>query len=73
MEMPANLFPPELFAHEIGEAFSEALKSSAGDVSLTLAIHDKTWIEQQGMGGVLGVARGSARPPYFVEINFMVS
>ncbi|KAL5103068.1 Cytosol aminopeptidase [Taenia crassiceps] len=71
MEMPANLFPPEIFAHEIEEAFSETLKSSAGDASLAVEIHDKTWIEQQGMGGVLGVARGSARPPYFVEINFM--
>lgn len=73
MEMPANLCPPEVFAHEIEEAFSETLKSLASDASLTLEIHDKTWIEQQGMGGVLGVAMGSARPPYFVEINFTVS
>ncbi|KAL5962195.1 Cytosol aminopeptidase [Taenia solium] len=73
MEMPANLCPPEVFAHEIEEAFSETLKSLSSDASLTLEIHDKTWIVQQGMGGVLGVAMGSARPPYFVEINFTIA
>nr|ANK58179.1 leucine aminopeptidase [Echinococcus granulosus] len=71
MEMPANLFPPEVFAHEIEEALSEALKSAAGDASLTVEVHDKMWIEQQDVGGVLGVARGSTRPPCFVEINFV--
>ncbi|VDM31165.1 unnamed protein product [Hydatigera taeniaeformis] len=71
MEMPANLFPPEVFAHKIEESLSDALKSSAGKATLTLEVHDKAWIEQQSMGGVLGVAKGSARLPYFVEINFM--
>lgn len=73
MEMPANLFYPETFAHEIEEALGEAMKSSAGDASLNIEVHDKSWIEQQGMGGVLGVAKGSAQSPYFVEINYLVS
>ncbi|KAM7533473.1 hypothetical protein Aperf_G00000122990 [Anoplocephala perfoliata] len=71
MEMPANLFGPETFAHAIEEALGEAMKSSAGDASLNIEVHDKSWIEQQGMGGVLGVAKGSAQSPYFVEVNYL--
>ena len=74
MEMPANLFPPETFANEIEHAVSEAVKASSGvDANaITVKIHDKKWIEEQSMGGVLGVAKGSAQSPYFVEITYVV-
>lgn len=71
--MPANLFYPEIFANAIEEALGEAVKSSSGDASVSVEVHDKNWITQQGMGGVLGVSKGSEQPPYFVEINYVVS
>ncbi len=72
MEMPGNLFPPQTFAREIEESFSR-IPSTGGDTSLSVIVHDKEWIERQGMGGVLGVAQGSHQAPYFVEINYVVS
>nr|CDS33685.1 leucyl aminopeptidase [Hymenolepis microstoma] len=71
MEMPANMFYPEVFAHAIEEAMGEAMKSSAEDASLNVEVYDTKWIKQQGMGGVLGVSRGSDQAPYFVEISYV--
>ncbi|KAM3185039.1 hypothetical protein ACTXT7_007197 [Hymenolepis weldensis] len=71
MEMPANMFYPEIFAHAIEEAMGEAIKSSAGDASVSVEVYDKKWIKQQGMGGILGVAKGSDQSPYFVEISYI--
>lgn len=51
----------------------EAIKSSAGDASVNVEVYDKKWIKQQGMGGILGVAKGSDQSPYFVEISYVVS
>lgn len=33
-------------------------------------IREKAWIEEQGMGSFLGVARGSEEPPKFVEVHY---
>ncbi|VDO12071.1 unnamed protein product [Rodentolepis nana] len=71
MEMPPNMLYPEVFAHAIEEAMSEAMKSAAEDASLNVEVYDRKWIKQQGMGGVLGVARGSDQSPYFVEISYV--
>ena len=75
--MPANLFPPEVFAREIEaavhNAFSSEFSLASPAPSVTVEVHDKTWLEQQNMGGVLGVAQGSRQPPFFVEINYVVS
>lgn len=71
--MPANLLPPRIFAQEMEEAFSRvAAATSTGDIVLTMAVHGKEWIEQHKMGGVIGVAQGSAQSPFFVEINYVV-
>ena len=34
---------------------------------LEISIHDKTWLEKNNFGGVLGVAKGSEREPYLLE------
>jgi leucyl aminopeptidase len=39
-------------------------------LGLTVKVYDKPAIERFGMGGLLGVARGSAEPPRFIEILY---
>ena len=34
---------------------------------LEISIHDKTWLEKNNFGGVLGVAKGYEREPYLLE------
>ncbi|MBI2060796.1 MAG: leucyl aminopeptidase [Nitrospirae bacterium] len=33
-------------------------------------VHDEKWIQRMKMGGVMGVARGSHRPPRFIELRY---
>ena len=72
--MPPNLFPPEAFANAIQEAVNDATEASCKDVdsNVTVEIHDKNWLDEHNMGGILGVAKGSAQAPYLVEINYVV-
>ncbi|GAB6097089.1 leucyl aminopeptidase [Desulfatiferula olefinivorans] len=51
VSMPANDKPPLVLAGLIGEAFA--------DSPVTVHIHDEDWLEQQGFGAMLAVARGS--------------
>jgi leucyl aminopeptidase len=39
-------------------------------LGLTVKVYDKPAIERLGMGGLLGVARGSGEPPRFIEIVY---
>jgi leucyl aminopeptidase len=39
-------------------------------LGLTVKVYDKPAIERLGMGGLLGVARGSGEPPRFIEILY---
>ncbi len=57
---PANVITPTTLAARIAE-----LGASSG---LAVAVHDETWLEEAGAGGVLAIGRGSAEPPRFVEI-----
>jgi leucyl aminopeptidase len=42
----------------------------AQDAGLECEIFDKPWMEQQGMGALLGVAQGSAQPPKFIVLRY---
>ena len=59
---PANVLTPTELA-----ARAEAMAREAG---LTCEVYDRPWMEQQGMGGLLGVARGSAQPPKFIVLHY---
>jgi len=57
---PNNVCTAEYFAQQA----VEALKGT----DAVVYVHDKQWIEEQKMGGLLGVNKGSVLPPYFVHI-----
>jgi leucyl aminopeptidase len=59
---PSNvLTPTELAARA---------QSWASDAGLAFEVHDREWMEQQGMGGLLGVAKGSTQPPKFMVLRY---
>jgi len=59
---PSNvLTPAELAARA---------QSWAKDAGLECEVFDKPWMEQQGMGALLGVAQGSAQPPKFIVLRY---
>jgi leucyl aminopeptidase len=42
----------------------------AADLPLTVEVLDEQALEEQGFGGILGVGRGSARPPRLVVVRY---
>ncbi|XP_007517924.1 cytosol aminopeptidase [Erinaceus europaeus] len=64
MEAPANEMTPTRFATIIEKELKNA--SSKTEVH----IRPKSWIEEQGMGSFLSVAKGSEEPPVFLEIHY---
>ncbi len=42
----------------------------AKDAGLECEVFDKSWMEQQKMGALLGVAQGSEQPPKFIVIRY---
>ena len=42
----------------------------AEEVGLECAVHDQAWMEEQKMGSLLGVARGSEQPPRFIVLHY---
>ncbi len=46
-----------------------ALKVGA-ETGIEVTVYDKDWMEQMGMGGLLGVARGSHQPPKFIVMQY---
>lgn len=42
----------------------------ASDLPLTVEVLDEQALEEQGFGGILGVGRGSARPPRLVVVRY---
>jgi leucyl aminopeptidase len=42
----------------------------AKDAGLECEVFDRPWMEQQGMGALLGVAQGSAQPPKFIVLRY---
>ncbi len=59
---PANELYPETLA--------KAAKESADKCGFTASILDEYEIKELGMGGVIGVSQGSARPPRFIILEY---
>ncbi|WP_297800464.1 leucyl aminopeptidase [uncultured Brevundimonas sp.] len=60
---PANIVYPEVFAQRTREAF-------AGVPGVTVEVLDVAAMERLGMGALLGVGRGSPRPPALVAVRY---
>ena len=59
---PGNVLTPTELA-----ARAQAL---AADTGLECDVFDQPWMEEQGMGALLGVARGSDQPPKFIVLRY---
>ena len=59
---PSNFMTPTHIA--------EVATSVAGEHGLELTVLDRPKMEELGMGGLLGVARGSAEPPKFIVLQY---
>jgi len=60
---PANVVYPDVFAARTREAF-------AGIPGVTIEVLDGAAMERLGMGAILGVGRGSVRPPAIVAVRY---
>jgi len=60
-ELPGNQLPPRKLAEE-------AVRVGAG-TKLKVAVFDEKWLRERKMGGILGVAQGSAEPPRLIVIE----
>ncbi len=49
---------------------AEAAERVARETGLEVEIHDESWMESEGMGALLGVARGSSEPPRFIVLRY---
>jgi leucyl aminopeptidase len=62
VNMPPNDLYPESFADE--------LKARARGTGVRVAVTDEKALEDKGYGGILGVGKGSARPPRLVRLTY---
>ena len=62
INMPANDLYPQIVA--------EKVKTFADDLPVTIEIWDEQRLEKENCGGILGVGRGSVRPPRLVKIEY---
>ena len=62
---PANLMTPTIFANQVVSLFKQK-----GLEGVEVKIRELEWIKEQQMGGVIGVSKGSAEPPVFLEIIY---
>jgi leucyl aminopeptidase len=60
---PANIVYPQVFAERTRAAF-------AGIPGATVEVLDVAAMERLGMGAILGVGRGSSRPPAMVAVHY---
>lgn len=61
-EAPANEMTPILFAQKAVEILCKA--------GVNVQVKVRNWVETQGMGGFLAVAKGSCQEPVFLEIAY---
>ncbi|MPZ23441.1 MAG: leucyl aminopeptidase [Dehalococcoidia bacterium] len=59
---PGNHLTPTMLA--------ERATDLAVDASIEVEVHDRTWMEEKGMGALLGVASGSQEPPRFIVMRY---
>ena len=48
------------------EAFIDKVNVLVDSSTVDVQVYDKKWLEENNFGGVLGVGKGSDRPPYFL-------
>ena len=48
------------------EAFIDKVNELVDSSTVDVQVYDKKWLEENNFGGVLGVGKGSDRPPYFL-------
>jgi leucyl aminopeptidase len=60
-ELPGNQLPPRRLAEE-------AVRMGGG-VRLKVSVFDEKWLRERKMGGILGVAQGSAEPPRLIVLE----
>ena len=48
------------------EEFINKVKELVDSSDIDVEVYDKKWLEENNFGGVLGVGKGSDRPPYFL-------
>ena len=58
---PNDLYP---------ESFAERVKSRARRSKVSISVTDEKTLEANGYGGILGVGKGSARPPRLVKLSY---
>jgi|TARA_B100000959_G_scaffold49588_1_gene51100 leucyl aminopeptidase len=51
-------------------AFANRVRRVAREAGITVKVLDEAAIKRAGMGGLLGVSRGSTNPPRFVELTY---
>ena len=59
---PANFMTPAILA--------DVAKEQASRYDLDIQVLEKDFMQKEGMGGLLGVAQGSAQPPRFIVIKY---
>jgi leucyl aminopeptidase len=58
---PSHLYP---------ESFAEAAKDLAKGLPVKVTVWDEKRLEKEGFGGILGVGKGSIRPPRLVKVEY---
>ena len=61
---PSDLYP---------ESFADAVLAIAADLPVSVDVLDRSALEAEGFGGILGVGAGSARGPRLVKISYSPS
>jgi leucyl aminopeptidase len=54
-------------------ALADRIATLAGEVGLSVKIHDEAALAEGGFGGILGVGQGSSEPPRLVELTYQPS
>ena len=49
---------------------AERARALAEETGLECTVYDQPWMEEQGMGALLGVAKGSHQPPKFIVLRY---
>jgi len=58
---PSHLYP---------ETFATAVREAARTLPVKVTVWDEKKLEREGFGGILGVGKGSARPPRLVKVEY---
>ena len=64
-----NVPPNDLYP----ESFAQELKSRGKGTKVSVAVTDEKALEDKGYGGIMGVGKGSVRPPRLVKLSYKPS